>query len=79
MSDRVDQAWEKAAACEAHAQATADSKVKLMFVKLRESWIRIANNAQLQNDLKGTPAGSVPRTRIPGRRLGSVGRNSRLR
>jgi hypothetical protein len=43
-------ALEKAAACEAHAQATKDGKLQVMFRKLRDSWIRIANNAQLVDD-----------------------------
>jgi hypothetical protein len=46
-----EQAWAKAAACERHAQATADSKVQTMFRKLRDSWIRIGNNAQLADDM----------------------------
>jgi len=51
MGQRADHAWEKAAACEAHAQATADSKLKAMFLKLRQSWIRIGNDAQFRDDM----------------------------
>jgi hypothetical protein len=51
MGDRVKNAWEKAAACEAHAHGTSDSKLKAMFLKLRESWIRIGNNAQFDDDV----------------------------
>ena len=51
MGDRANKAWEKAAACAAHAQGTSDSKLKAMFLKLRESWIRIGNNAQFHDDL----------------------------
>jgi hypothetical protein len=50
MSDRADEAWDKAAACQAHAEAATDSKLKAMFLKLRQSWIRIGNDAQLQRD-----------------------------
>jgi hypothetical protein len=46
MSERQTVAWEKAAACEAHAQATKDVKLQAMFRKLRDSWIRIGNGAQ---------------------------------
>jgi hypothetical protein len=41
MSDKGKAAWEKAAACEAHARATEDGKLQGMFRKLRDSWIRI--------------------------------------
>ena len=52
MGERADQAWAKAAACDAHAHATTDGKLKAMFLRLRESWIRIGNNAQFQDELK---------------------------
>jgi hypothetical protein len=44
-------AWEKAAACEAHAQSSKDGKLQDKFRKLRDSWIRIANSAQFADDL----------------------------
>ena len=51
MGDRADDAWEKAAACERHAQATSDSNLKAMFLRLRQSWIRAGNDAQFDCDL----------------------------
>ena len=51
MGDRADDAWEKAAACERHAQATSDSNLKAVFLRLRQSWIRAANDAQFDRDL----------------------------
>ena len=36
MSNNGEAAWDKAAACEAHAQATSDGKLQAMFRKLRE-------------------------------------------
>jgi hypothetical protein len=45
MSNPRPDAWDKAAACEAHANATTDGKLKIMFRKLRDSWIRIGNDA----------------------------------
>jgi len=51
MSNRGDEAWDKAAACHANAQAATDGKLKAMFLKLRESWLRIANNEQFQDDV----------------------------
>jgi hypothetical protein len=38
MGQEADHAWQKAAACEAHAQAATDSKLRAMFLKLRQSW-----------------------------------------
>jgi hypothetical protein len=53
MGERADHAWEKAAACEAHAQSTTDSKLRAMFLKLRQSWIRVGNDAQFEDNLNG--------------------------
>jgi hypothetical protein len=47
----ADKAWEKAAACEAHARATDDAVMQAKFRKLRDSWIRIGNQAQLRGQL----------------------------
>jgi hypothetical protein len=47
-----EQAWQKAAACERQALAAKDSKLQAAFRKLRDSWIRIANNAQLSEDVQ---------------------------
>jgi hypothetical protein len=52
MGERANDAWEKAAACERHAQAASDSRLKEMFVKLRQSWIKIGNDAQFDQQLK---------------------------
>jgi hypothetical protein len=50
VNPKGEKAWEKAAACEAHARYTNDGKLQAMFRKLRDSWIRIANEAQLADD-----------------------------
>jgi hypothetical protein len=47
MVGRMHNPWESAAACEAHAQSTKDRKLKERFRRLRDSWIRIANDEQL--------------------------------
>jgi len=52
MSENHTIAWEKAAACEAHARATRDPKLQEMFRKLRDSWIRIGNAAQISVSVK---------------------------
>jgi hypothetical protein len=52
MEGAMDQnAWEKAAACETHARSSRDRKIREKFRKLRDSWIRIANNSQFADDL----------------------------
>ena len=51
MSDRAQNAWDKAASCEAHAQDSQDDRCRVMFRRLRDSWIRIANSAQFIEDV----------------------------
>jgi hypothetical protein len=46
MELRSETAWKKAAACEAHARMTKDEILRAKFERLRDSWIRIANNAE---------------------------------
>jgi hypothetical protein len=55
MSLTADAAWEKAAACDAHAKQTTDQGLRTKFERLRDSWIRIANAAQAAA-AKGTSA-----------------------
>jgi hypothetical protein len=50
MAQNTRNAWEKAAACEAQARSSEDDRLRDRFRKLRDSWIRIANNAQLVGD-----------------------------
>jgi hypothetical protein len=40
-------AWKKAAACDAHAKQTEDEILRAKFERLRDSWIRIANQAEI--------------------------------
>jgi hypothetical protein len=51
MPDEGKAAWDKAVECEAHAKATSDSKVQAMFRKLRDTWIRVGNEAQFSADV----------------------------
>jgi len=44
---RAEKAWEKAASCAAQAKRTSDEKLKAAFERLRDSWIRIANDLEL--------------------------------
>jgi len=51
MSDKGKAAWDKAEACEARALATGDGKLRAAYRKLRDSWIRIGNEAQFADDV----------------------------
>ncbi|MBX9778257.1 MAG: hypothetical protein K2Y71_28065 [Xanthobacteraceae bacterium] len=46
MELRSETAWKKAAACDAHAKLTKDEVLRVKFERLRDSWIRIANDAE---------------------------------
>jgi len=47
MGPDSETAWQKAAACDAQAKQTSDAVLRAKFERLRDSWIRIANAAQL--------------------------------
>ena len=47
MGPDIETAWQKAAACDAHAKQITDAVLRAKFERLRDSWIRIANAAQL--------------------------------
>jgi hypothetical protein len=40
------EAWAKAADCAARAEETIDEQMRLLFIRLRDSWIRVANNCE---------------------------------
>ncbi len=40
-------AWERAADCAARADKSTDERMRVMFTKLRDSWIRVANDREL--------------------------------
>jgi hypothetical protein len=46
MKPSSEAAWKKAAACDAHAKQTSDESLRVKFERLRDSWIRIANDAE---------------------------------
>ena len=47
MALNSDAAWKKAAACDAHAKQTQDETLRIKFERLRDSWIRIAKDAEV--------------------------------
>jgi hypothetical protein len=58
MELRSETAWKKAAACEAHARMTKDEILRAKFERLRDSWIRIANNAEVTAVARDSCGGS---------------------
>jgi hypothetical protein len=40
------EAWAKAADCAVRAEETIDEQMRLLFIRLRDSWIRVANNCE---------------------------------
>jgi hypothetical protein len=50
MAGKPESPWDKAAACETDAQSTKDQKLREKFRRLRDIWIRIANNDALAGD-----------------------------
>ncbi len=40
------EAWAKAADCAACAEEADDEHTRILFLKLRDSWIRVANNCE---------------------------------
>ena len=47
MRPSSETAWNKARACDAHAKLTSDDNLRTKFERLRDSWIRIANEAEI--------------------------------
>jgi hypothetical protein len=47
MEPSSEAALKKAAACDAHAKQTNDEILRAKFERLRDSWIRIANQAEV--------------------------------
>ena len=56
MAQSRPDAWARATECEALAQRSEDAQLRTKFLKLRNSWIRIANNAALAGNRAGNGA-----------------------
>ena len=61
MAINSDAAWKKAAACDAHAKLTQDEILRAKFERLRDSWIRIANDAEVTSTARESPRPELPR------------------
>jgi hypothetical protein len=44
------EAWRRAADCAARAEEAADEHTRILFIKLRDSWIHVANHWAFLND-----------------------------
>ncbi len=40
-------AWDRAADCAVRADRSTDERMRVLFTKLRDSWIRVANDREL--------------------------------
>lgn len=61
MGSTVQYAWKKAAECAARAHDAADKDIRLFFMRLRDSWISVANRHELLESI-GDP---LPSPQLP--------------
>jgi len=66
---KAEEAFSRAAQCADQAQAARDEETRTFFNRLRDSWLRVANNYQIAESLAADaapphPAGT-PRTGVP--------------
>jgi hypothetical protein len=62
VGSTVEYAWKKAAECAARAEETADKDVRVFFLKLRDSWISVANRHELLEAMAGPLRSQQPPT-----------------
>jgi hypothetical protein len=60
VGSTVQYAWKKAAECAARADATSDADVRVFFMRLRDSWIAIANRHELLESMHDPAARREP-------------------
>lgn len=61
MGSTVQYAWKKAAECAARADETSDKDIRAFFMKLRDSWISVANRHELLESM----ADPLPDPQLP--------------
>ena len=66
MGPSSETAWNKAGACDAHAKLTSDDNLRTKFERLRDSWIRIANEAEIASAPRKHGRGVDDRRRLKG-------------
>jgi hypothetical protein len=47
-----EEAWKRAADCAARAEIAFDADTRLLFLRMRDRWLRIANNSELFEPIK---------------------------
>jgi hypothetical protein len=57
---KAEEAWSRAAICVDRAQAAHSDETRRFFNKLRDSWVRAANNHQLAESLEADIIASEP-------------------
>jgi hypothetical protein len=50
-----EEAWKRAADCAARADVAFDEDTRLLFLRIRDRWLRIANNPELLETKKVFP------------------------
>lgn len=48
---KAEEAWSRAAMCASSAQTARDEETRRFFSRLRDSWVRVANNYQLAESI----------------------------
>ena len=66
MGPSSETAWNRARACDAHAKLTKDQNLRVKFERLRDSWIRIANEAEIASAPRKDGRGVDDRRRLKG-------------
>jgi len=66
MGPSSETAWSRARACHAHAKLTKDQNLRVKFERLRDSWIRIANEAEIASAPRKHGRGVDDRRRLKG-------------
>ena len=66
---KAEEAFSRAAMCAEQARSAQDEETRTFFNRLRDSWVRVANNYQIAESLAADaapphPAGT-PRTGVP--------------
>jgi len=49
-----EEAWQRAADCAARADVAFDEDTRLLFLRMRDRWLRIANNPELLDSKRVT-------------------------
>ena len=65
---KAEEAFSRAAQCADQAQAARDEETRTFFNRLRDSWLRVANNYQIAESLAADSPphlAGTPRTGVP--------------